>query len=461
MPASLLAPVLPSAIARLREQRRHAATRTIGAAWWSSSRRCVPDRVELYLALLTTGGPLVPVDGPETVDKEGRAAMRPVWRHLSPQRRSCGRCCRLPLSSRSCEIKSPQPDAIVSGATRLEATVDPPSPDGADGHVLRRRPARVHGRSARRSAAPGIRAVSFAAITSAWSRRCPTAAGSIDNVRTKDLGYTEKVRTDAVLVPVIVTDGGQFVRGLKQQDFEIYEDGVHAADRQHGERGRAARSGARDRRQRQHGAFAGEVKAAVKQLLTKLRQAMRRRSSASTTRCSSLPSARRIRQTREARRGSVDVVGRHRALRRDGPIARYGQPRLGPQGHRDLLGRRRSQQPDDARDGDRARPGERRDALHDRLRRRRDGARAAQEPRELRARPPAAGRSFRGIRRSSTASSSRSCRSWPTSTCSRMRRPTRSRTTRWRNIKVQVRNGKYEIRARRGYRAPGPQRAER
>ena len=32
--------------------------------------------------------------------------------------------------------------------------------------------------------------------------------------------------TDAVLVPVIVTQGGQFVRGLKEQDFEILEDGV-------------------------------------------------------------------------------------------------------------------------------------------------------------------------------------------------------------------------------------------
>jgi VWFA-related protein len=31
----------------------------------------------------------------------------------------------------------------------------------------------------------------------------------------------------------------------------------------------------------------------------------------------------------------------------------------------------------------------------------------------------------------------------------------------WRNIKVQIRKGKYDIRARRGYRAPGPQRAER
>jgi Ca-activated chloride channel family protein len=31
----------------------------------------------------------------------------------------------------------------------------------------------------------------------------------------------------------------------------------------------------------------------------------------------------------------------------------------------------------------------------------------------------------------------------------------------WRNIKVQVRKGKYDIRARRGYRATGPQRAGR
>ncbi len=31
----------------------------------------------------------------------------------------------------------------------------------------------------------------------------------------------------------------------------------------------------------------------------------------------------------------------------------------------------------------------------------------------------------------------------------------------WRNIKVQVRGGKYDIRARRGYRANVPERAER
>ena len=48
----------------------------------------------------------------------------------------------------------------------------------------------------------------------------------IGQLHTHDPGFTESVRTDAVLVPVIVTHGGQFVRGLKQQDFEVVEDGV-------------------------------------------------------------------------------------------------------------------------------------------------------------------------------------------------------------------------------------------
>ena len=46
----------------------------------------------------------------------------------------------------------------------------------------------------------------------------------VDNIRTKDVGYAEQVRTDAILVPVIVTDHGRFVRGLRQQDFQIFED---------------------------------------------------------------------------------------------------------------------------------------------------------------------------------------------------------------------------------------------
>ncbi len=48
----------------------------------------------------------------------------------------------------------------------------------------------------------------------------------VANVRTKGLGYTERSRVDAVLVPVIVRDGGEFVRGLTKADFELLEDGV-------------------------------------------------------------------------------------------------------------------------------------------------------------------------------------------------------------------------------------------
>jgi VWFA-related protein len=48
----------------------------------------------------------------------------------------------------------------------------------------------------------------------------------VDNLRTKEIGYAEKIRTSAVLVPLIVTNGGMFVKGLKQQDFEVYEDGI-------------------------------------------------------------------------------------------------------------------------------------------------------------------------------------------------------------------------------------------
>jgi len=69
MPASLLAPVLASAsldfvngvITRDQDDWR-------GLGEFARSLRA--DRVELYLALLTTGGPLVPIDGPETADKE-------------------------------------------------------------------------------------------------------------------------------------------------------------------------------------------------------------------------------------------------------------------------------------------------------------------------------------------------------------------------------------------------------
>ena len=121
-------------------------------------------------------------------------------------------------------ITSPAPDAIVSGPTRIEVTLEP---------------------------AAEVRTVNFFAngrlvctadqppYACAWDpgtvvrghhiRVVATLANGrrlVDNVRTKDLGYVERIRTEAVLVPVIVTDDGEFVRGLKKQDFEVFEDGV-------------------------------------------------------------------------------------------------------------------------------------------------------------------------------------------------------------------------------------------
>ena len=93
----------------------------------------------------------------------------------------------------------------MSGATRLEATVDPPI-DGAtvtffvDGRLactVERAPFGCTWDPGDVVRGHHVRVV--ATLTD--GRRL------IDNVRTKDLGYTEKVRTDAVLVPVIVTDG--------------------------------------------------------------------------------------------------------------------------------------------------------------------------------------------------------------------------------------------------------------
>ena len=199
-----------------------------------------------------------------------------------------------------------------------------------------------------------------------------------------------------------------------------------------------------------------EVKAAVKQLLSKLRPG-----DAATLvgfNDTMFIAAEREKDRRGARAGrrSADARGaaRRSTTRRSG--ARSGEPGVGPQGHRHLLGRRRSQQPDLARSGDRARAGQRRDALHRRLRRRRDRAGAAQQPRDLRAghRRPRVLSAAR--RRSSTACSTRSSRSWPISTCCRIPRPTRSRTTRWREIKVRVQKGNYDIRARQDTGQPDP-----
>jgi VWFA-related protein len=124
-------------------------------------------------------------------------------------------------------ITAPEKDAIVSGPTKLEIAFEPAAAQvGVESVAFT-----VDGRQAC--------VVERAPFTCTWDPGDIVRAHHVrvvvnladggrltDNVRTRDLGFTERIRTDAVLVPVIVTDDGEFVRGLKAQDFEITEDGV-------------------------------------------------------------------------------------------------------------------------------------------------------------------------------------------------------------------------------------------
>jgi Ca-activated chloride channel homolog len=121
-------------------------------------------------------------------------------------------------------ISSPTSDSIVTGRTRLEVTI-PPQVEVASVSFF------VNGRlvcTVERppygcpwNAGPVVRGHHVRVVAAlANGRRL------IDNVRTKDLGYAEKVRTEAVLVPAIVTSRGEFVRGLKRPDFELFENDV-------------------------------------------------------------------------------------------------------------------------------------------------------------------------------------------------------------------------------------------
>lgn len=121
-------------------------------------------------------------------------------------------------------ITWPTPNTIVSGATPIEVSIQPASPvssvrftvGGREVCTVQRRPYRC-------AWDPG------AIVKSHFIRvvaELPDGRSLVATVRTKDLGHTEHSRADAVLVPVVVRDGGEFVRGLRKEDFEVHEDGV-------------------------------------------------------------------------------------------------------------------------------------------------------------------------------------------------------------------------------------------
>jgi Ca-activated chloride channel homolog len=168
-------------------------------------------------------------------------------------------------------ITSPEPDSILSGATRLEAALAPETltavetvtffVDGRLVCTVERAPFGCNWNAGDVVRGHHVRVV--ATLTD--GRRL------IQNLRTKDLGHVEKVRTEAVLVPVIVTQNGEFVRGLKQQDFEVFEDGVKQPIASFvNENAPLDLVLAVDISGSMESAL-GDVKAAVKQLLSKLR----------------------------------------------------------------------------------------------------------------------------------------------------------------------------------------------
>jgi Ca-activated chloride channel family protein len=122
-------------------------------------------------------------------------------------------------------IVSPKPDDVLAGSTVLEAAITPEDAvpqtvtffmDGHPACTFEHRPLRCTWDSGQAIRSHHLRVVATLA----------DGGRLIANVHTKDLGYAERVRTEAVLVPVIVTEGGRFVRGLTPQDFEVFEDGV-------------------------------------------------------------------------------------------------------------------------------------------------------------------------------------------------------------------------------------------
>lgn len=123
-------------------------------------------------------------------------------------------------------ITTPAADAIVTGSTRLEATVTPPEAVAAiervtffvDGSIVctvEQPPFACNWNAGDVVRGHHVRVV---------ANRSGGVPRLIDNLRTRDPGFTDKVNADAVLVPVIVTEHGRFVRGLKAVDFELTED---------------------------------------------------------------------------------------------------------------------------------------------------------------------------------------------------------------------------------------------
>jgi len=120
------------------------------------------------------------------------------------------------------EIISPTADDVVAGMTRVEAAV-PRSVSvlrvsvTVDGQVIctpAKPPYGCQWDAGTDGSSHHIRVVAYLA----------DGRTLVGNVRTKGLGYSERVDVDAVQVPAVVTHNGKFVTGLTKGDFAVAED---------------------------------------------------------------------------------------------------------------------------------------------------------------------------------------------------------------------------------------------
>jgi Ca-activated chloride channel homolog len=122
------------------------------------------------------------------------------------------------------KILSPDDEAFVTGQTPLRASIAPS--DGVTGLTFF-----VDGRQVCALTAPPFECEwdAGATITAHQVRAVATVKGGsriVQTVRTKSVGYVERVDVDVVQVTVTVSDGrGKFVRSIPQSAFHVFEDG--------------------------------------------------------------------------------------------------------------------------------------------------------------------------------------------------------------------------------------------
>jgi Ca-activated chloride channel homolog len=122
-------------------------------------------------------------------------------------------------------ISAPAEGSYASGPTRLVAAIDPPSrssevtqvtffADGKQVCTVPKPPFQCDWDAGERLIEHQIRVV--ASLRS--------GGRLVDTVQTQGVQYSEGVDVDVVQVTAVVTEGGHFVRGLRQSDFKVFED---------------------------------------------------------------------------------------------------------------------------------------------------------------------------------------------------------------------------------------------